>query len=128
MKLKNAKYIVGQAKYANVDGIEKKPKLFAKIYVAWCEYNGYQVREVYPMQDLAYLVLNDAKKGLEYAQFLKLPENEIITVCRHEKISKTTLAKMLNIPVSRLDNCVSRGKCSKPVKALLRERFNYIGE
>ena len=114
------------AKYINVNNIETKPKLFIQIYIAWCEHYSYQVRELYPVQDLANLVLEDAKRGEQYAQFLRLPENEIITVCKRENLKRTELAEKLGIRVTRLENCISRGKCSKPIKKLLCERFNYI--
>lgn len=114
--------------FMNVNNIEKKPKLFLKIYEAWCKRYDYQVRELYPAQELADAVLKDARAGEEYAQFLKLPKNEIIIVCAKEGLTRAELARRLNIPASRLENCISRGKCSKPIKKLLSERFNYIGE
>lgn len=115
-------------RFMSVNNIEKKPKLFLKIYEAWCKRYNYQVRELYPAQDLADAVFRDAQAGEEYAQFLKLPKNEIIIVCEKENITRAELARQLKIPASRLENCVSRGKCSKPIKRLLSKRFNYIGD
>ena len=111
--------------YMSIDNIGKKPKLFLKIYEAWCKR---YVNEFYTAQELADAVLIDARAGEEYAQFLKLPKNEIIIVCEKENITRAELARQLKIPASRLENCISRGKCSKPIKKLLSERFNYIGE
>lgn len=114
--------------FLDVSNIEKKPKLFLKIYKAWCRHYNYQVRELYPPQDLADTVLKEAQQGEEYAQFLRLPENEILTVCKREDITRAELARQLKIPATRLENCISRGRCSKPILALLKERFNYIGK
>jgi len=115
-------------KYKSVTDIENKPKLFLQIYKSWCIHHNFQVRELYTPQELADAVLADAKAGKDYAQFLRLPKNEILIVCEKENITRTELASKLGIKATRLENCISRGKCSKQIKALLKERFNYIGD
>lgn len=109
--------------YIDVRDIESKSDLFLRIYKA--AYANKLYGFVKPQQ-LADEVLEDCKNGLGYAQFLIEPENPILTVCRMEKISRSGLAKLLGIRVSRLENCLSRKRCSKSVLKMLAERFNYI--
>lgn len=114
-----------EVEYVDVSNIEKNPKLFLKIFKAY-KANKLNTDGFATPQDLADEVLEDCKKGLNYAQFLIVPENPILKVCRIEGISRRQLAELINMRVTRLENCLSRKKVSKSVLAALKERFNYI--
>lgn len=110
-------------KFLNIENIENKPKLFLQIYKNWANRYDYQVRELYPPQELANLVLQDAKRGERYAQFLKMPENEILNILRNKNMSRKELANILGISVANINTCISRGKCSKSIKELIKNKI-----
>lgn len=119
-----------EKQYIDVSNIEKKPELFLRIYQAYYQeiiiVQG-KNPDLKAPQALADCVLNCAKKGQAFAQFLVKPENPILIVCRKENLTRKQLAERIDVKVSRLENCLSRGKASKGIMKLLQQHFDYIG-
>ena len=109
--------LIRDIEYIDVSDIQNKPKLFMQICIA----SG----KILP-QAIADSMLQDCKNGVKYAQFLVKPKNPIDIICNKEGITRSELAKSLDLKVATIENALSRGKCSKNLLATLREVYKYV--
>ena len=113
--------IINDSDYEDVSNIETKPELLLKILKAYMPNTLPRT-----LQEIADEVLQDCKDGKEYAQILAKPKSPIIEVCDEHGITRSELAKSIGVTVQTIEQCLSRGKCSKNVLKRLKEVYKYV--